>query len=73
MLQIQSELHRLYIKNIHKSALDKYDDKSYICDDLITAFPPGIEDVADDIIAQGELTIYEQEKLLEMRNRHIQQ
>jgi hypothetical protein len=53
MKQIQSEQHRMYIKNIHKNALDKYDDKRFICNDLITTFPFGLEDVEDEIFING--------------------
>ena len=54
MLQIQSELHEIYIKNMHKKALDIYDDKRFICSDKITTFPFGIESVADKIIYEGK-------------------
>lgn len=68
MLQIRSELHKLYIKNIHKKALDMYDDKRYICDDLITTFPFGIADVIDDLITQESFTSVQQDQLYEMQH-----
>ena len=52
--QIQSDLHKIYIINLHKKALDIYDDKRYICNDYITTFPFGIESVADKITINGK-------------------
>jgi hypothetical protein len=66
MLQIRSEKHKIFIMNLRKKALDVYDDKRYICEDLITTFPAGIENVIEDIIAKENVALHKREKLYEM-------
>jgi hypothetical protein len=48
MVIIRAVLHEMYVMELTKKALAPYDDKRYICNDGITTYPIGVEDIIGD-------------------------